>query len=357
MPNTYISQVKLPGDNTTYVIKDAEARNMIEQLQGVTFHKCTSAADTPVGVKWKDGSTEITGTLAAVDADKSNIYLVPSKQTLPKDIYDEYIPVNEGSTATPAWIWEKLGDTDADISNLGNLAYQDTASGSGSVTTADSASFTNGAASVSATYTPAGSVAVTLTQTATAANLTKADYTPAGSVSAPTITVDPTSTDVYSEKTTGSVTAGTAASFTRGSFSGGSFKQGDDSFVAPTWSATVTNEVLTFSFSAGSFTQGTDSFTPATHGADTFTANTPTAVTLPTFEKKTVLTGVSASASTPEFTGTKATNALITGVTYDKATVNSATFTGTEATIDSTGTATGTVSLTKTSKTVEVTVS
>ena len=355
---TYISQVKLPGDNTTYYVKDSVARDMISALQGVTFHKCTTAADTPYGVTWDSAGTTITGTLTAVNADKSYIYLVASKHTQTRDIYDEYIPVNEGTEADPSWVWETLGNTDLDIDDLGDLAYKDTASGSGTVSTADSAAFSNGAVSASATYTPAGSVSVTLAQTATAATLTKGDYTPAGTVSKPNVTITPTSVTIQSKKTNGSVTAGTAASFTSGSFSGGSFSQGSDSFVAPSWSASVADEVLTFSFSAGSFTQGTDTYTPASHGADTFTANTPTAVTLPTFEEKSALSAVSAELdATPTFTGTKATNALVTGVTYDKATVESSTFSGTQATISSTGTATGDVTLTKTSKTVNVTVS
>lgn len=355
---TYISQVKLPGDNTTYYVKDSVARDMISQLQGVTFHKVSSAADTPVGVTWDNSGTTVTGTLTAADAVKSYIYLVPSKHTLTKDIYDEYIPVNTGTEADPTWIWEMLGNTDLDIDTLGSLAYKNSASGSGTVTTADSATFSNGAVSASATYTPAGSVSVSLAQTATAASLTKGDYTPEGSVSKPSITVTPSTATVGVKKTAGSVTAGSAASFTRGSFSGGSFTQGSDSFVAPSWSGSVVDEVLTFSFSAGSFTQGTDSFTAATHGADTFVANTPTAVTLPTFEDKSVLTGASAALDTaPAFTGTKATGALVTAVSYDKASVQSSSFTGTEATISSTGTATGDVTLTKTSKTVNVTVS
>ena len=166
-------------------------------------------------------------------------------------------------------------------------------------------------------------------------------------------------------------------------------------------------ETLTIAFDAGSFTQGSDSFTAATHAADTFVANTPTAVTLPTFEKKEFVTSVSAelhaapeftgiketglkvsgvaydkaSVASQSFTGTKAAQALVTGVNYDKAGVQSAsfsgteaknilvtgvnydkasvdtkTFTGTEATINSTGTAAGDVNLTSSDKTVSITV-
>lgn len=358
MATSYISKVQLPGSETIYEIKDAGARELISQLHNVEFHKCTAAGDTPVGVEWKDGSTTITGTLTAANAQHQTIYLVPSKHTLTGDVYDEYITTNISTTSTPSWTWETLGNTQLDIDDLGDFAYADTGSGSGTVSTADSASFSNGAASVSATYTPKGSVSVTLAQTATAATLTKADYTPEGTVSKPSITVTPTTVDVYSKKTDGSVTAGTAATFTQGTDTFVKPTHTADVFVAPTWSASVdANEVLTFSFSAGSFTQGTFTQGSFTQGLDTFTANTPTAVTLPTFEKKQPLSNVGAElASTPVFTGTKATDALVTGVTYDKASVQSATFSGTEETISSTGTATGDVTLTKTNKTVNVTV-
>lgn len=107
----YISKVTLPN-GVTYDIKDAEARELIEALQGVVFHKCTAAGDTPIGVQWDDGGTTITGTLTAANAEKSYIYLVPAVHTETKDIYDEYVPVNQGTTAVPSWVWEKLGDTE-----------------------------------------------------------------------------------------------------------------------------------------------------------------------------------------------------------------------------------------------------
>ena len=410
MAERYISQITLPG-GLVYAIKDQEARDLIASIVagGLTFVVSDSAATTPEGLEWDNNGTKVTGTLAASSSTKASIYLVPHKKTASGvDYYREYVTVNFGTESTPTWAWEFLGDTDIDLSGLGSLAYKNSASGSVSFTTADSASFSNGAVNASATYTPAGSVSVSLSQTATAASLTKgdytpegsvsvtlsqtstaaaltkADYTPSGTVSTPTITVTPATDTVEVKKTAGSVTAGSAASFTSGTFSGGSFTQGTDSYVDPSFSATVANgtENLVISWSAGSFTQGNDSFTAATHGADTFSANTPTSVTLPTFEEATVVTGItSATATQPSFTGTKATglqvtgvsydkagvqsatftgteadNILVTGVSYDKAGVQSAGFTGTEATISSTGTATGTVTLTKTEKTETVVV-
>ena len=316
MPETkyYLSQITLP-DGKTYDLKDAEARALIAQIEAgiLAFIKCTNAANTPQGVQWTDGSTVITGTLVASETTQGKIYLVPQQTASGKDIYAEYTTIVASGSGTEldpyTFIWEKLGDTEIDFSNLGALAYKDSASGTVSFTTVDSAAFTNGTVSASATYTPAGTV------------------------STPTITVTPSTTSISVKDQDGSVSAGSAASFTSGTFNGGSFTQGTDQFTAPVLTTSVSGETLTISFSQGSFTQGNDSFTPASHGADTFQANTPTSVTLPTFTSQTVATGITSATSTQP------------------------TFSGTEATISSTGTASGDVELTKTAKTETVTVS
>ena len=315
MPGTklYLSQITLP-DGHTYDLKDAEARALIDQIIGgsLAFIKSTNAATTPEGVTWNDGSTVITGTLQPSETTQGKIYLVPAKTVATKDIFAEYTTVVTSGSGTEqdpyVYIWERLGDTEIDFSSLGALAYKDTASGSVTFTTADSAAFSNGVVSASATYTPAGTV------------------------STPTITVTPATDSIPVKATDGSVSAGSAASFTSGTFDGGSFTQGTDQFTAPVLTTSVSGETLTISFSQGSFTQGTDSFTAATHGADTFQANTPTSVTLPTYDSATVVTGITSATSTQP------------------------TFSGTEATISSTGTASGNVTLTKTAKTETVTV-
>lgn len=364
----YISKITLLNGQV-YEIKDQEARDMIASIVagGLSFVVSQGANTTPAGITWEEDGTTITGTLTAGSDTKAFIYLIPHVKTQGAvDYYREYVTVNFGTAESPVWAWEFLGDTDIDLRGLGSLAWKNSASGTISVSTADSGSFSNGSVTASASYTPAGTINVGLKQTSTNANLTKGDYTPEGTVSKPNVTVTPSTATVEVKDTAGSVTAGSAASFTSGSFNGGSFTQGTDSFTAPTWTATVptdsttgdSTENLVFSFSAGSFTQGSDSFTAATHGADTFNANTPTTVTLPTFKEQSVMTGASAELATaPTFTGTTATNALVTGVAYDKATVETQTFTGTQATISSTGTASGDVTITKTEKTVPVTVS
>lgn len=106
----------------------------------------------------------------------------------------------------------------------------------------------------------------------------QATYTPAGSVAAPTVTVTPTTATVYTAGSAsggGSVTPGTAAACTLPT-------------LTPTYDAN--NKKLSLAWTAGSFT-----------------ANTPTGVTLPTFTSKKLMTGATATASAPAFTGTEAT--------------------------------------------------
>lgn len=120
-----ISKITLPSGNT-YDIKDATARSAIANIHTFNYLVCTEASNTPYGVKWDNGGTTITGTLAASADTMYKIYLVPESNA-PGDYYDEYITVNpSGST----YNWEKFGSTQIDIDNLGDLAYKDEATGS-----------------------------------------------------------------------------------------------------------------------------------------------------------------------------------------------------------------------------------
>ena len=121
-----ISKITLPSGNT-YDIKDAVAREAI--AGGVTFIIAWDGASTPViadipaGVTVTYEGTSYTGTLSAettgtgTHAQAGAFYLVkssstPSGQTL--DIFDEYVPV--GTTGSK--YWEKLGDTQIDLSDV-----------------------------------------------------------------------------------------------------------------------------------------------------------------------------------------------------------------------------------------------
>ena len=286
--------------------------------------------------------------------------------------YVEYITVeNPAGTYT----WEKIGTTQTDLADyvkktltIAGIDLADditaeelkTALGLKALAFKDSARGTVAGQTISgvkATGTSTGSIAVVLDQNSTAADLTKADYTPEGSVtgtttaagsvsiaksdngtqisgtvSAPKVTVTPATASVqYIDS------VGTQASFTEGAFSAGSLPKYTQGAKAD-WSASVDNETLSFSWTAN----GDDSFSAGTlpsKDADKFTANalpTKTAAT-------TVVTGItSATADAPIFTGDKfgatftgsesniaatfngtlVTDALVTGVNYDKASVN-----------------------------------
>jgi hypothetical protein len=165
------------------------------------------------------------------------------------------------ATATPS-AWEKMGFTIdlsgyAQTADLGDLAFNDTASGSytpaGSVTIN---SYTPEGTIAMDSYTPEGSLSFnnfTPAGTISKGNGT-ANYTPEGTVSTPTITVTPNTSTVNSMTGTGTL---------------------------PELEVEVTNGTMTFSFNQG---------TLPTQGAAT-----------------TVVTGIqSATATQPEFTGTGA---------------------------------------------------
>ncbi len=193
--------------------------------------------------------------------------------------------------------WHEFGST----GSLKALAFKDSASTTYKPAgTVSKPTFTGTEKSVSVTGTPAGTISI---------GEGTANYTPAGTVSTPTITVTVNTATKYvaaSASGGGAVTAGTKASCT-----------------LPELTTSVSNETLTFGWTAGSFT-----------------ANTPTAVTLPTFSSQTIATGIkSATSSQPTFTGTgkelifTGASLTSTGKYTPAGTVSQPTFTGTSATI------------------------
>lgn len=200
------------------------------------------------------------------------------------------------------------------------LAFKDNAS----QTLSDYATGISGAS-----YTPAGDVTVTLSQTETAATLTSEAYTPAGEV---TVTLSQTSTEAtlstanYTPEGTVTVTPSTASIY-----------QITDVGTLPSYTAPSVSET-TSSFATAGVTaeiDGTDTemlvFTTATTASALtgtgFDAGSFDAGTLPSRSSISVTTGISAA----EFTGSTKTNFQVTGVAYDKASVSAASFSGTEA--------------------------
>lgn len=187
--------------------------------------------------------------------------------------------------------WHEFGST----GSLKSLAFKDSASGnytpSGSVS---KPTFTGTQATIKSSFTPAGSVTIG-TGTGTT------NYTPSGSVA---VTLNTASKYVASSASGGgSVTAGSAAACT-----------------LPSLSTSVSNETLTIGWSAGSFT-----------------ANKPTAVTLPTFASQTIATGVKSQSFTgagAELTATFSGTAVEASAIYTPAgSVSQPSFTGTQGSV------------------------
>lgn len=304
-----ISKIKLPS-GTEYDIKDATARAAI--AGGTSFLGVTTTALT-------DGSTATTITVGgeSVNAVNGGMVIYGSK---------EFVFSSSDNK------WHEFGDT----TDLGDLAFKDTATGTFTpagnvsqptftgtssnvtITASDNSSgnyqpkgsvsaptFTGTEASISssATYTPAGSVNLTngnTTVTVSKASSGTATYTPEGSVSAPTISVATAGTTTTIKNPTSVTVAKTVTAAAPGA-------------TAPENAITyydVTGETLSL-YQIG-----------YTTGASITTEN------------KTVKTGDAAySASTPSFTGTGAR--LVTG---NISVPTGASFSGTEATINSSAT-------------------
>lgn len=242
------------------------------------------------------------------------------------------------------------------------LAYKDSAS----ATLTDYATGINGA-----DYTPAGSVAVTLNHTSTTMS-SAGTFTPAGTVSgnvtaagtvsiarddangtavsgtvsAPSITITPATTQVQYIDSVGTLPSYTAAQYVAPSVAETSAKFASEGMVAAMDSDDTEMLVLSAANKA-------DALTTTGFNAGSYTAAEFNAGALPTLgAAQTVVTGIEkAEASAPTFTGDKfgatfagsqvAIAADFTGTegnvsvsgNYDKAGVESASFTGTEATI------------------------
>lgn len=169
---------------------------------------------------------------------------------------------------------------------------------------------------VTGTVQTAGSIAVTAKHEDVAATLTKGDYTPAGEVSV-----------ALSGNSFNAITGvGTQASFVEGTFTPATLNHEAVSanYVEEALVGSVDeNECLVFTAAATKALSASkvNSFDGGSKDADQFTANS-----LPTMATQTV--GVQSAS----FTGTKAAEVLVTGVSYKKADIDTATFTG--ATVD-----------------------
>ena len=375
---------KLTIGDKTYYLKDAEARELLATLgtaakkdvaAGVSAEEqgLVTGAQVQAAIAGISGSMHFRGVVTSfddiTDPAAGDVIIIGVK---------EYVYGGEPAS------WHELGDESIyalktvtiGTQNLSANINLDTLAkdmGLGALAKKDSATGTVAGQTISGLKAKGainGNIAVGLTQTATAATLAKEAYVPSGtiaadvtpsgsvsiakdaangvaisgSVSAPTITVTPATASIKQVTSVGTLPTKAADTFT---------PNGDDTFTQGSqaaWSANVDDksETLSFSFTANTlptFTQGAK----ASYSEGSFDQGSlPTLAT----EGTSVVTGITSATSTaPVFTGDKfsatfageknTVNAtfngtevqVVSGVTYDKATVNEAetSFTGVAA--------------------------
>ena len=364
---------KLTIGEKTYYLKDAEARALLATL-GTAAQK-----DVAAGVSAEEQGlvtgAQVQAAIAGISGSMHfrGVFNSTAEVTKPAAGDVIIVGVKEYVYGGDPAAWHELGDESIyalktvtiGTQNLSANINLDTLAadmGLGKLAKKDSATGTVAGQTISglkAKGNTAGSIAVELTQTSTAATLTKSDYTPSGdvagtvvangtvsiakdaengtqisgSVSAPTVTVTPSTDTIKKVTSVGTLPTKAADTFT---------PNGDDIFTQgskASWSANVdeASETLSFSFTANdlpTFTQGAKA---------SYTEGTFNAGTLPELAAAdtTVVTGItSATASAPVFTGDKfaasftgasaditATftgdkTSVVSGVNYDKATVD-----------------------------------
>ena len=373
-----LKQIKI-GDNV-YFIKDEAARAILDTYTTLPTYTPTTDigatgntvattetikryVDAQVGAIHKFDVT-IYEALPEASADTMYILGLVADATAEAGTYLEHITIRKGSEGNYTYTWEQIGSTKTDLTdyvkkatkvagialnhditveelsaasalNLKALSHKDSATGT--LNTVDSAkvSFTPAgsvavtttattltsegnytpAGTVTGTATPRGDVSVSVTNADTAATLTTADYTPAGSVSV-----------ALSNATFNTVkSVGTAASFVEGAFTPATLVyNNNNSFATDGVTATVNAESESLELAVATKVAASviTSFNGGSKAADTFTPNE-------TAQMQETTVGVQSAG----FTGTKVENALVTGVSYSKASGATATFTGTASDI------------------------
>lgn len=289
---------------------------------------------------------------------------VPTSTTIATITLDHNITVAELQTALELKAFAYAAKGTATVAAKTVSGVKATGTSTGSLTGAmdytateiDSTGKVTATGSVTGTAISGGSIAVTLkdAEAATAASVTAEAYKPAGSVtstialdadngvaisgevSKPTATVTPSTATVQEMKT-----SGTAYSITKGSVEQAADSKSAFATEGVTASVNEATETLTFAVA------GTSQAVTAA-GAVTYTAPVLSGA-LPTFGASAALmTDATVDVSQPTFTGnkyainssfagTEVENMKVTGVTYVKQAVNSATFTPVAATLGFSG--------------------
>lgn len=290
-----IKKITLPT-GTTYDIVDQGARDLIDEMSGYTdFLGVTTTALT-------DGATTNPIKINNVDvtAKKGNIATYGSAEF-----------IFNGTT------WQAFGD----LSGLGDLAFKDTASGSGTVavpkTYTTTVTPTTTTKYVAGSATGGGSASKNTVTVSKAASGT-ATYTPEGSVAAPTISVktagstttikNPTSKTVVTDMAVASPASATATgelvycSVSNETLTLSKFVETTGASIT-TSNVTVKNGDAAYQATAPAFT-GT--------GARLQTdSDVYTTVTMPSFSSQTIASGITSATTTTATTENKTVNVTV----------------------------------------------
>lgn len=363
-----LSKVKF--GNTTYYIKDAAARAILDTFGNATLENvATSIADGGTGLVTSDQVYDFVNRQIGAVGDILNLRSESDHTTVETPATGDFVVESDGSE----WLydgtaWREVGSENAyvlktftiaglDMADnitkaelqqaleLGALAYKN--SGSVKVTTIDSMSkFSTGAAgeysvvassvSVPATYsaldvTPAGSVTVEA-GTAAAASYDKttsvaisaaapvegtsvANYTPAGTVTVSNVTVTPSNVSVATVTDAGTAYQLQAGSMTQGADTKSAFA-----------TAGVTVSVDENDAEMLVFTDATTAQAVTASGTVTYVDPSLTG-SLPTFGSQSVVSGISSASAEASFSGTGTVLSASPAYTTTDATVTQPTFT------------------------------
>ncbi len=287
--NTFLTEIKQEDGKITYKYATADGSDINDIGSEYTTHTniptvgaVKSYIDSTLSAMSKI-TLNVVETLPTASADTLNvIYLVKDSHSDSDDVFDEYLTVVQDGK----YSWEKIGNTDVDLSGLVTGV------------TVKSATFTGTEKSHSHGFS--GSVTVNYDKTTAAAtdyaneNSTKTvSYTPSGTVS---VSVSGTSADFVNEVTPSDYSATYVKEAT----------------LVDSWA----NDTLTLTFSAPTETKTVVTSVAAKTGKAVSVLATPTAsftgtadtITLP--KLSTTLTTASTASSAGTFTGTTETTAV-----------------------------------------------
>ena len=317
---------------------EGSVADQIADAKGAAIDAAKSYTDTREG--------EITKAYEAADkAITDSLGALAKKDSATGTVAGQTISGVKATGTSTGSITVELQQSEHDMSSTGKFTPAGTVTGTVAVDGSIAVTAKYAAADATLTkgdYTPAGTVSADFSHAATAATLTKGDYTPAGDVS---VTLSGASFNAITS-------VGTAASFTEGQFTPASlsYAAADYSVAKEGLVGKVEDECLTFTAAGLEAISASkiNSFDGGSKAADTFVANTPATMAAQTVGVQSasfsgtkaedlVVTGVSydkAALANLAFSGTKVEGALVTGVSYQKADIDKATFTGATVDID-----------------------